>query len=57
MKNIDIILFLVFLIFKLTGIINWSWWIICLPIYFIPAIFAIVAFFVAGIAILGKIFE
>lgn len=31
-------IFLLFLILKLTGVINWSWWLIFLPVYFLPAI-------------------
>jgi hypothetical protein len=40
-------LFLVFLILKLTGIINWSWWWVTSPLW-LPLIF--------GIFILGIIF-
>lgn len=38
----DFTLFLVFLILKLTGVINWSWWLIFLPIYLVPAILLVV---------------
>jgi len=38
----DFMLFLVFLILKLTGVINWSWWLIFLPIYLVPAILLVV---------------
>ena len=33
------ILFLIFLVLKLTGVIDWSWWLIFLPLVF-PYIFA-----------------
>ena len=38
-------LFLVFLILKLTSVIDWSWWWITAPLWVIPAIyFTLVAF-------------
>lgn len=41
-------LFLVFLTLKLTGVINWSWWLILLPAFIIDAlivaVFGIVLF-------------
>jgi len=31
--GIGMILFIVFLVLKLTGHIAWSWWLVCLPLY------------------------
>jgi len=33
MKNGQHILFLIFLILKLTGIMDWSWWIVTCPLW------------------------
>ena len=33
------ILFVVFLILKITGTITWSWWIVTLPLWIGPTIF------------------
>lgn len=35
------IVFLIFLVLKLTGVVDWSWWLVCLP--------AVVAFIVNGV--------
>lgn len=35
------LLALLFIALKLTGVIAWSWWLVLLPLYAIPAIFAI----------------
>ena len=53
------VLFVVFLVLKLTGVIAWSWWWVTAPLW-IPAAFAIVilgfvAFFLVA-AILLKLF-
>jgi len=46
-------LFLVFLILKLTGVIAWSWWMVTLPLWIIPAI--VVGLFVAVVTVGGLI--
>jgi len=28
------LVFLILLVLKLTGVVSWSWWIICIPLYF-----------------------
>ena len=48
--GLDIILFVVFLILKLTGDIDWSWWWVTSPLW-IPVAIGIV-FIVLGIIIL-----
>jgi hypothetical protein len=30
------LLFFIFLVLKLTGVVDWSWWIVTAPIWFIP---------------------
>ena len=42
-------LFLIFLILKLTGVINWSWWWVTSPLW-IPLLFGI---FIIGIVLLA----
>lgn len=32
------LLFIVFLVLKLTGYISWSWWYITMPIWIVPAL-------------------
>jgi membrane protein YdbS with pleckstrin-like domain len=32
----SLVIFLIFLIFKLTGVINWSWWIVTSPLWIVP---------------------
>ena len=32
------VLFLIFLVLKLIGVITWSWWLVTLPIWICPAI-------------------
>lgn len=45
------LLFLVFLVLKLCGVIGWSWWWVCAPLWIPLAI--IVAIFVIGVIISG----
>lgn len=49
-------LFLVFLILKVSNTINWSWWLVCLPLYAIPAVVIIIGFFIIAGLLIGKIF-
>lgn len=42
--GIGTILFLIFLVLKLTDVIDWSWWWVTAPVW-IPASIAVVAFF------------
>jgi hypothetical protein len=37
---------LIFLILKLTGTINWSWWLVLLPMYLIPMIIVLTVFII-----------
>ena len=52
------VLFIVLFILKITNTINWSWWIITLPLWFWPALmigislFFVVLFVIAIIALL-----
>lgn len=52
------LLFIVFLVLKLTGVINWSWWWVTAPLWgglaIVFAIFAIVALFWFGAILLSK---
>ena len=43
---------ILFIGLKLTGVINWSWWLVLLPLYGGLALFAVIAIFAFGIAIL-----
>ena len=51
--GLDIILFVVFLILKLTGDIDWSWWWVTSPLWIPIAI--VVAFVILGMIIRGII--
>jgi hypothetical protein len=44
--KVDMILFLIFLVLKLTDNIDWSWWWVTSPIW-LPAVFVIVFIIVA----------
>lgn len=52
------VLFIVLFILKITNTINWSWWIVTLPLWFWPALmigislFFVVLFVIAIIALL-----
>jgi len=55
-----LVAFVLMLILKLTGIITWSWWIVCVPLYFRLALFIIISIAAGGIGSLftfGKIFR
>lgn len=47
--GLDIILFVVFLILKLTGNIDWSWWWVTSPLWIPIAI--VIAFIILGIIV------
>lgn len=51
--GLDIILFVVFLILKLTGEIDWSWWWVTSPLWLPIAI--VLAFVILGTIITGII--
>lgn len=42
---------IVFIILKLCGVINWSWWFVLMPLY-IPALVFIVAIIIFGMVML-----
>jgi len=46
------LLFMVFLVLKLTSVVSWSWWWICAPLW-VPAV--VVLAIVAAIVVLGII--
>lgn len=50
------ILFIVFLILKLTGTVTWSWWIITLPLWIGPALALGIIGCVIGVAFIVGIF-
>ena len=52
-----LITFCILFLLKVLEVINWSWWIITLPLYIIPGTVAIIVFFVALIATLNSIFD
>jgi hypothetical protein len=47
--SIPTILFVVFLVLKLTGTVDWSWWIVTLPLWIGPALVVGVIAAVGGI--------
>lgn len=50
MKNIDltisIVLFVVFLVLKLTKVITWSWWWVTSPLWILMGLFFLILFIV-----------
>lgn len=48
--NYGIVLFLIFLVLKLTGYIDWSWWWVTAPLW-IPFIFVLILFMIFGIGV------
>lgn len=55
--NLPLILFVVFLVLKLTNVIDWSWWWVTSPLWLIIAIPVAVCLFVVIIAFIYKICE
>ena len=53
-NNFLIYLGIFFIILKLTGIIEWSWWLVLLPFWIIPAIYI---FFFFSMFFIFLIFE
>ena len=55
--NLTVVLFIVFLILKLTGEIDWSWWWVTSPLW-IP-VAAVIGLFLLGVVLLSivKIYE
>ena len=49
------VLFLVFLILKLTGVIAWSWWLVFLPLIIYAGFIVLALLFVAILAIIALI--
>lgn len=54
--GLDVILFVVFLILKLTGHIDWSWWWVTSPIWIPIAIVLVFLVFVAVVLGLKELF-
>ena len=50
------VLFIVFLILKLTNVINWSWWWVTAPLW-IPTGLAIMIFIVTALVIMVKLIK
>lgn len=40
---LPVVLFVVSLVLKLTGVISWSWWWVTSPIWFVAALFVVIA--------------
>ncbi len=55
--NLTVVLFIVFLILKLTGEIDWSWWWVTSPLWLPVA--AVIGLFLLGVVLLSivKIYE
>ena len=52
-----LIAFLIMLLLKLTGVINWSWWLITLPLYLIPGVIALIIVSVVILALLNVLID
>ena len=60
MRTALLVAFVLMLILKLAEIIDWSWWIVCLPLYLTFAIFIVLMISAGGVGALftfGKIFR
>ena len=53
-SSLPTLLFIVFLILKLTGNIDWSWWWVTSPLW-IPIVLALLAFGIIGILFISAI--
>jgi hypothetical protein len=52
--GLDILLFCIFLVLKLVGVIDWSWWWVSAPLWAPVALWAFLcAFFFTGVLIKG----
>lgn len=51
--SLCIILFVVFLVLKLTGVIAWSWWLVCLPLIIYAGFIVLLLIIVAIVAIIA----
>ena len=48
-------LFIVFLILKLVGVINWSWWLVCLPLIIGVGLWVLFALIILILAVIAAI--
>lgn len=55
--SVSTILFFIFLVLKLTKVINWSWWWVTAPLWAGLAVTIIVAFFLIMGIIIGSMFK
>ena len=51
--SLCIILFVVFIVLKLTGVISWSWWLVCLPLIIYAGFIVLVLIISAIVAIIA----
>lgn len=54
--NLSTILFLIFLVSKLTGLIDWSWWWVTSPIW-IPLVFGLALFIIILLTTIFKVLQ
>lgn len=48
-----LIIFLIGVLLKIVGVINWSWWIIAIPLYIIPITIAFIVLVISIIFTIG----
>jgi ABC-type polysaccharide/polyol phosphate export permease len=48
---------ILFIALKLTGVINWSWWYVLMPLYIVPAVFFSIAAMLGVVWVFFKIIE
>lgn len=50
------VLFLIFLVLRLVGVINWPWWVVFMPLYIMPVLFIglITVLFLIGMLFGGR---
>ena len=62
MKNeqgvgIGFILFVVFLVLKLTNVVTWSWWLVTAPLWIPLGIALVIVIIAAVVALIGEIIK
>ena len=48
-------LFVIFLILKLTKVIDWSWWLVTAPLWLVPALFFVIIAIIICLGLVGLI--
>ena len=47
------VMFVLFLVLKLAGVITWSWWLVTAPLWLVPALFFVIIVIALCLGIVG----